>query len=131
MIFFTYLKFSVLKTNFLPIFIFVFFSFFLSSFILLLSYLVATQNPDSEKLSTYECGFEPYEDARQNFDIKFYLIAILFLIFDIETIFLIPWAISFNLLNILSYWVIIDFILELGIGFLYIWYLNVFLYKKY
>ena len=131
MILFTYLNFSLFKTNFFPIFVFILFSFLLSSLILLLSYLVAIQNPDSEKLSTYECGFEPYEDARQNFDIKFYLIAILFLIFDIETIFLIPWAITFNLLNILSYWVIIDFILELGIGFLYIWYLNVFLYKKY
>jgi len=129
MILFTYYTFSIFKTNFFPIFIFIIFSFFLSSLILLLSYLVAIQNPDSEKLSTYECGFEPYEDARQNFDIKFYLIAILFLVFDIETIFLIPWAISFNLLNILSYWVIIDFILELGIGFIYIWYLNIFFYK--
>lgn len=131
MILFTYLNFSLFKTNFFPIFVFILFSFLLSSLILLLSYLVAIQNPDSEKLSTYECGFEPYEDARQNFDIKFYLVAILFLVFDIETIFLIPWAITFNLLNIVSYWVIIDFILELGIGFLYIWYINIFFYKKY
>merc|ERR1711966_101897 len=99
--------------------------FNLYSIVLFLSYSIAIQNPETEKLSSYECGFEPYEDARQNFDIKFYLIAILFLIFDIETIFLIPWAITFNLLDLLSYWVIIDFILELGIGFLYLWYLNI------
>lgn len=127
--FFNFYYVSILKFNLYPIFIFIIFSFFLSSFILFLSYSVAIQNPETEKLSSYECGFEPYEDARQNFDIKFYLIAILFLIFDIETIFLIPWAITFHLLDILSYWVIIDFILELGIGFLYLWYLNIFFYK--
>jgi len=126
---FNYFNISVLKANLYPIFIFLIFSFFLSSLILFLSYSIAIQNPETEKLSSYECGFEPYEDARQNFDIKFYLIAILFLIFDIETIFLIPWSVTFNLLNVLSYWVIIDFILELGIGFIYIWYLNVFFYK--
>ena len=126
---FNYFNISLLKANLYPIFIFLIFSFFLSSLILFLSYSIAIQNPETEKLSSYECGFEPYEDARQNFDIKFYLIAILFLIFDIETIFLIPWPVTFNLLNVLSYWVIIDFILELGIGFIYIWYLNVFFYK--
>jgi len=126
---FNYFNISLLKTNLYPIFIFLIFSLFLSSLILFLSYSIAIQNPETEKLSSYECGFEPYEDARQNFDIKFYLIAILFLIFDIETIFLIPWSVTFNLLNILSYWVIIDFILELGVGFIYIWYLNVFFYK--
>lgn len=128
MISFNYFNFSLLKIHLFPIFIFILFSFFLSSLILFLSYLIAIQNPDSEKLSTYECGFEPYEDARQNFDIKFYLIAILFLIFDIETIFLLPWAISLKLLDVLSFWVVIDFILELGIGFLYVWYLNLFFY---
>ena len=126
---FYYYSLSLLKTNLYPIFIFLIFSFFLSSLILFLSYFIAIQKPETEKLSSYECGFEPYEDARQNFDIKFYLIAILFLIFDIETVFLIPWSVTFNLLNILSYWVIIYFILELGIGFIYIWYLNIFFYK--
>ena len=130
MIFTNYFEYSLLKTNLFPIFIFLLFSFFLSSVILVISYLLATQNPDTEKLSTYECGFEPYEDARHSFDIKFYLIALLFLVFDIETIFLIPWAVTFNLLDVLSFWVMIDFILELGVGFLYIWYLNVFFYKS-
>ena len=96
---FNYFNISLLKANLYPIFIFLIFSFFLSSLILFLSYSIAIQNPETEKLSSYECGFEPYEDARQNFDIKFYLIAILFLIFDIETIFLIPWSVTFNLLN--------------------------------
>jgi NADH-quinone oxidoreductase subunit A len=127
---FNYFNISFLKDNLYFIFIFLIFSFFLSSLILFLSYSIAIQNPETEKLSSYECGFEPYEDARQNFDIKFYLIAILFLIFDIETVFLIPWSVTFNLLNTLSYWVIIDFILELGIGFMYIWYLNIFFYKS-
>jgi len=127
--FFNFYYLSILKFNLYSIVVFLLFSFILSSFILFLSYSIAIQNPETEKLSSYECGFEPYEDARQNFDIKFYLIAILFLIFDIETIFLIPWAITFNLLDLLSYWIIIDFILELGIGFLYLWYLNIFFYK--
>jgi NADH-quinone oxidoreductase subunit A len=127
---FNYFNISFLKDILYFIFIFLIFSFFLSSLILFLSYSIAIQNPETEKLSSYECGFEPYEDARQNFDIKFYLIAILFLIFDIETVFLIPWSVTFNLLNTLSYWVIIDFILELGIGFMYIWYLNIFFYKS-
>ena len=116
---FNYFNISFLKDNLYAILIFLIFSFFLSSLILFLSYFFATQNPETEKLSSYECGFEPYEDARQNFDIKFYLIAILFFIFDIETIFLIPWSVTFHLLNSFNYWVIIDFILELGIGFIY------------
>ena len=64
----------------------------LSIIIILLSYTLAVQKPETEKLSTYECGFEPYEDARHTFDVKFYLIAILFIVFDIETMFLIPWT---------------------------------------
>ena len=96
----------------------------LSIIILLFSYFLVYQNPETEKLSSYECGFEPYEDARQSFDIKFYLIAILFLIFDIETVFLFPWSISLNVLDIVGYWVIIDFVIELGIGYIYIWYIK-------
>ena len=64
----------------------------LSIIIVALSYILAVQKPETEKLSTYECGFEPYEDARHTFDVKFYLIAILFIVFDIETMFLIPWT---------------------------------------
>jgi NADH-quinone oxidoreductase subunit A len=85
---------------------------------------LAVQNPDSEKLSSYECGFEPYEDARNVFDVKFYLVGILFIIFDIETMFLLPWTISLSSLDILGFWSMIDFIIELGVGFIYIWYIG-------
>jgi NADH-quinone oxidoreductase subunit A len=71
---------------------FLFIATILSVIIVLFSYILAVQNPETEKLSTYECGFEPYEDARHTFDVKFYLVAILFIVFDIETMFLIPWT---------------------------------------
>jgi len=96
----------------------------LSAIIVSMSYFLVIQNPDSEKLSSYECGFEPYEDARHRFDIKFYLIAILFILFDIETMFLLPWSISLSQLNLLGFWSMIDFIFELGVGFLYVWYVG-------
>ena len=89
--------------------------------ILLLSYVLVIQNPESEKLSTYECGFEPYEDARLQFDIKFYLIAILFIVFDIETVFIYPWCISISQLNVIGFWSMIDFVIELCVGLFYVW----------
>jgi len=115
---------SLIKINIYPIFLYVFISCILSFLILFLSYFLVYQNPETEKLSSYECGFEPYEDARQVFDIKFYLVAILFLIFDIETVFLFPWSLSVHLLDIVGFWVIIDFVVELGIGFIYIWFIK-------
>ena len=84
------------------------------------SYLLAKQNPETEKLSAYECGFEPYEDTRHTFDIKFCVIAILFIIFDIEIMFLIPWSVSIAKLDLLGFWSMIDFLFELGVGFFYI-----------
>lgn len=86
------------------------------------SYFLTRQNPESEKLSAYECGFEPYEDTRHTFDIKFCVIAILFIIFDIEIMFLIPWCVSLSKLDLLSFWAMIDFLFELGVGFFYVWY---------
>ena len=96
----------------------------LSSLLLILSYLLSNQNPDTEKLSSYECGFEPYEDSRNKFDIKFYIIAILFIVFDIETMFLIPWSLVISKLNLVGFWSMIDFIIELGVGFIYIWFIG-------
>lgn len=81
---------SLFYSEFSVILIFLFVAIVLSIVIVLFSYLLAVQKPETEKLSTYECGFEPYEDARHTFDVKFYLIAILFIVFDIETMFLIP-----------------------------------------
>ncbi len=75
-------------------------------------------------MSAYECGFEPYEDTRHTFDIRFCVIAILFIIFDIEIMFLIPWSISVAKLDLLGFWSMIDFLFELGIGFFYVWYVN-------
>ena len=75
----------------------------------------------NEKLSSYECGFDPYEDVRNAFDVRFYLVAILFLLFDIETIFLFPWAMTLSQLPALGYWSMMDFLLELVIGFIYAW----------
>jgi len=115
---------SLVLFEFLPILIFLIIAIVLALIIVTLSYLLSVQNPETEKLSVYECGFEPYEDARNIFDVKFYLVAILFIIFDIETMFLLPWSISLAQLNNLGFWAMVDFILELGVGFVYVWYLG-------
>ena len=93
----------------------------LACIILGASYLFSTLYPDTEKLSTYECGFDPYEDARNAFDVRFYLVAILFIIFDIETVFLFPWAATVALLPPIGIWRILDFLVELTLGFAYAW----------
>ena len=115
---------SAMFFEFLPILIFLVIAIVLALIIVVLSYLLSVQNPETEKLSVYECGFEPYEDARNIFDVKFYLVAILFIIFDIETMFLLPWSMSLSNLNVLGFWSMIDFIIELGVGFVYVWYLG-------
>ena len=112
---------SLLKNEYLGIFIYLLIAIFLSALLVFLSYSLNNQNPESEKLSAYECGFEPYEDSRHRFDIKFCIIAILFIIFDIEVMFLFPWCITLSQLNLLGFWSMIDFLLELGIGFVYVW----------
>lgn len=122
-VFFNYNK-SFLLEEYLNIFILLNFAVFLSSLFLILSYLLSVQNPDTEKLSSYECGFEPYEDSRNKFDVKFYIIAILFIVFDIEAIFIFPWSVVLGSLDIIGYWSMIDFIFELGLGFLYVWYMG-------
>ena len=93
----------------------------LSCAFILLSYFFSISMPDSEKLSAYECGFDPYEDARNVFDVRFYLIAIFFIIFDLEAVFFFPLVVNYSLLEegvIFLYW---DFIIELMIGFAYAW----------
>ena len=128
---------SAVKNEYLSLVIFLVFAIILSVVIIGASYLLVRQNPESEKLSAYECGFEPYEDSRQVFDIRFCVIAILFIIFDIEIMFLMPWCISLSKLDLLSFWSMIDFLIELeelikpfelgfgvelGVGFFYVWY---------
>ncbi len=97
------------------------FSTVLTIIILAASYLIGTQNPDSEKVSAYECGFDPYEDARNSFDVRFYLVAILFIIFDLEAMFFFPWSVSLSFLQSTGFWGMIDFIIELVFGYIYAW----------
>lgn len=112
---------SVFKEEYLTVFIFLIIAIVLALVIAVLSYTLISQKPESEKLSSYECGFEPYEDTRHKFDVKFCLVAILFILFDIEVVFLLPWTLTLSQLNILGFWSMIDFLLELGIGFIYVW----------
>ena len=115
---------SLFKFEYFGILIFLIIAILLSLIIVGFSYLLSIQNPEPEKLSTYECGFEPYEDSRHKFDVRFYLVAILFIIFDIETMFLLPWSVTLSQLNLLGFWSMIDFIIELGVGFVYVWYIG-------
>ena len=115
---------SLVKKEYSAVLIYLIFAIVLTVLIIGASYFLAKQNPDSEKLSANECGFEPYEDARQTFDVKFCVIAILFIIFDIEIMFLIPWCVSISKLDLLGFWSMIDFLIELGVGFFYAWYVK-------
>ena len=115
---------SLVKKEYLIILLFLAVAILLAVVIIGASYFLVRQNPDTEKLSAYECGFEPYEDARHTFDIRFCVIAILFIIFDIEIMFLVPWCVSLSKLDLLGFWSMIDFFIELGIGFFYVWYVK-------
>ena len=85
------------------------------------SLVLARQNPNSEKLSPYECGFEPFEDARMRFDVRYYLVAILFIIFDLEVAFLFPWAVSLGDIGVFGFWSMVVFLAVLTVGFIYEW----------
>ena len=80
---------------------------------------------DIDTEAAYECGFEPFDDARTHFDVKFYLIALLFLLFDIEVLFLFPWSVSLSCLGFFGYWLMIEFIVELTLGYVYAWKIGV------
>jgi len=101
--------------------IFFIIAFFLAVIILFLSLSLGAYNPDVEKVSPYECGFDPYEDSRNAFDIRFYLVAILFIIFDLEAVYFFPWCASFSYLNVEGFFSMIDFIIELFVGYIYAW----------
>ena len=115
---------TLLEEEFFNIFLFCGIAAALALVIVSFSYILAIQNPETEKLSTYECGFEPYEDTRHQFDVRFYLIAILFIVFDIEAVYLYPWCITISQLSITGFWAMVDFVLELGVGFFYVWVLG-------
>ena len=118
---FDYIKITeiLIYESYLNIFLFILYSFVLSTIVLGLSYIIAVQNPYFEKVSAYECGFEPFEDARNQFDVSFCIVAILFLIFDIEVIFLFPWCLILSFVGNTGFWTMISFLFLLGLGFLY------------
>jgi NADH-quinone oxidoreductase subunit A len=107
--------------EYMPILIFLAIAVALATIIIVASLLVAPQRPDREKLSAYECGFEPFENARGRFDVRFYLVAILFIIFDLEVAFLFPWAVSLGNIGLFGFWSMIVFLIVLTIGFVYEW----------
>jgi NADH-quinone oxidoreductase subunit A len=110
-----------LLKNYLPILIFLGIAVAIASIALLASAIVARQKPDSEKLSAYECGFEAFGDARSKFDVRFYLVAILFIIFDLEVAFLFPWAITLGKIGVFGFWSMVVFLAVLTVGFIYEW----------
>jgi|TARA_Y100000782_G_scaffold108179_1_gene131418 NADH-quinone oxidoreductase subunit A len=110
-----------LLKDYLSIIIFLFIALGLSVGFIVLNFLFSPKNPDSQKLSAYECGFEAFSDSRMEFDVRFYLVAILFIIFDLEIAFLFPWAISLGNLGSLGFWSMMIFLLVLTIGFIYEW----------
>jgi NADH:ubiquinone oxidoreductase subunit 3 (subunit A) len=108
------------------LFFFFLFSFLLAIFILFIASFFSSNNIYSEKVSPYECGFDPFDNSRNQFEVRFYIIAILFLIFDLETSFLFPWAFSLHLFSSFGFWVIIDFFFEFSVGLFYVWSIGVF-----
>ncbi|MBV9077831.1 MAG: NADH-quinone oxidoreductase subunit A [Methylobacteriaceae bacterium] len=112
---------SDLVYAYLPLVIFIGVSLFIAAALLVTPFLVAYKSPDPEKLSAYECGFNAFDDARMKFDVRFYLVAILFIIFDLEVAFLFPWAITFGDLGWYGFWSMMIFLGVLTVGFVYEW----------
>ena len=105
--------------DYLSIVIFLFVALGLSVGFIVLNFLFSPKNPDPEKLSAYECGFEAFSDSRMEFDVRFYLVAILFIIFDLEIAFLFPWAVSLGSIGALGFWSMMIFLFILTVGFIY------------
>ena len=108
-------------SEYLSIIIFLFISLLLSIGFIVINYIASPSNPDPEKLSAYECGFEDFDNARIEFDVRFYLVAILFIIFDLEIAFLFPWAISLGNIGLLGFYSMMTFLFILTVGFIYEW----------
>ena len=107
--------------DYLPILIFLIIALGLSCAFVVINFILSPKKPDPEKLSAYECGFEPFEDSRLEFDVRFYLVAILFIIFDLEIAFLFPWAITLGKTGIFGFWSMMIFLGVLTVGFIYEW----------
>ena len=107
--------------EYLPIILFLIIALGLSCAFVAVNFILSPKNPDPEKLSAYECGFEPFEDSRMEFDVRFYLVAILFIIFDLEIAFLFPWAITLGETGLFAFWSMMVFLGVLTVGFIYEW----------
>ncbi len=110
-----------LLADYLPIVIFMGIAGVLGLALMIAAFIVAPQKPDTEKLSAYECGFNAFDDARMQFDVRYYLVAILFIIFDLEVAFLFPWAISLGEVGQFGFWSMMMFLGVLTVGFVYEW----------
>jgi NADH-quinone oxidoreductase subunit A len=110
-----------LLLSYLPLVVFIAVALGLAMVLLLAPFLVAYKHPDPEKLSAYECGFNAFDDARMKFDVRFYLVSLLFIVFDLEIAFLFPWAVAFHDIGALGFWSMIVFLAVLTIGFVYEW----------
>ncbi|MGL5113698.1 MAG: NADH-quinone oxidoreductase subunit A [Beijerinckiaceae bacterium] len=110
-----------LLEDYLPLVIFIGVCLAIGTALLVAPFLVAYQKPDPEKLSAYECGFNAFDDARMTFDVRFYLVAILFIIFDLEVAFLFPWAVAFKDVGWFGFWSMMTFLGVLTVGFIYEW----------
>jgi NADH-quinone oxidoreductase subunit A len=106
---------------YLPILIFLGLAIGLGMLLILAAVVLAVRNPDPEKVSAYECGFNAFDDARMKFDVRFYLVSILFIIFDLEVAFLFPWAVAFGEMSMVGFWSMMVFLAVLTVGFAYEW----------
>ena len=112
---------DALLYSYMPVVIFIGVALAIGVALIVVPFVVAYRNPDPEKLSAYECGFNAFSDARMKFDVRFYLVSILFIIFDLEVAFLFPWAVSFGVIGWVGFWSMMLFLAVLTIGFIYEW----------
>ena len=112
---------SDLVRDYFPLVVFIGISLVIGLVLLIAPFVVAYRKPDPEKLSAYECGFNSFDDARMKFDVRFYLVAILFIVFDLEVAFLFPWAVAFGDLGLFGFWSMMVFLGVLTLGFIYEW----------
>jgi NADH-quinone oxidoreductase subunit A len=110
-----------LVDQYFPLVVFMALAAVISGALIAAPFLVAFKAPDSEKLSAYECGFNAFDDARMQFDVRFYLVSLLFIIFDLEVAFLFPWAVAFHQVGVFGFWSMMIFLVILTIGFVYEW----------
>jgi len=110
-----------LLMDYLPLAVFIGVALVIGLALMVAPFVVAVRNPDPEKVSAYECGFNAFDDARMKFDVRFYLVSILFIIFDLEVAFLFPWAVAFKDVGVFGFWAMMVFLAVLTIGFVYEW----------